>query len=95
MQLIGYCLGNLLSPHMWQDKYAPRYYLPWGIILATYVINPAMLLGIRYFLNNENKRRDALGHEKVDKFYDEHGNEVDPTFVDVSDRKNMAFRYPL
>ncbi|WVQ76152.1 hypothetical protein IAR50_005805 [Cryptococcus sp. DSM 104548] len=98
MLLIGYCLGNLLSPQMWQSKYAPRYYLPWGIILATYVINPLILLAIRYFLNRENKRRDRLvetGHMEIEKFVDEHGDEIDPTFLDMTDHKNLAFRYPL
>ncbi|ORY25069.1 putative membrane transporter [Naematelia encephala] len=96
MLLIGYCLGNLLSPQMWQAKYSPRYYVPWGIILATYVVNPALLITIRYYLNKENKRRDALSAEEApEKFYDENGEEIDPTFLDITDRKNMAFRYPL
>ncbi|KAK8845605.1 hypothetical protein IAR55_006321 [Kwoniella newhampshirensis] len=98
MLLIGYCLGNLLSPQMWQAKYAPRYYIPWGIILGTYVANPLILLGIRYFLNKENKRRDRLaasGQIQVEKYVDENGDEIDPTFLDITDRKNMAFRYPL
>lgn len=37
-------LGNLLSPQMWEAKYAPRYYVPWGIILGTYVLNPIILV---------------------------------------------------
>jgi hypothetical protein len=44
MLLIGYCLGNLLSPQMWKAEYAPRYYVPWGIILATYVLCPCILV---------------------------------------------------
>lgn len=95
MLLVGYCLGNLLSPQMWQAKYAPRYYIPWGIILGSYVVNPIILIAIRYYLNRENKRRDALEHEKVEKYLDENGDEIDPTFLDVTDKKNMAFRYPL
>lgn len=81
---------------MWQGKYAPRYYIPWSIILGTYVVNPAILLTIRYFLTRENKRRDALlGEGKTEKFYDENGEEVDATFLDITDRKNLSFRYPL
>lgn len=96
MLLVGYCLGNLLSPQMWQDKYAPRYYIPWGIILGTYVVTPTILLTIRYFLTRENKRRDALmAGGGIEKFYDENGDEVDATFLDITDRKNLAFRYPL
>ena len=78
-------MGNLLSPQMWREKYKPRYYVPWGIILGTYVVNPIILLGIRYFLNKENKRRDALVGDKIEKFYDEHGDEIDPTFLDITD----------
>lgn len=98
MLLIGYCLGNLLSPQMWEAKYAPRYYVPWGIILGTYVVNPIILLGIRFSLNRENKRRDRLvekGELVHEKFVDEYGEEIDPTFLDMTDHKNLSFRYPL
>ncbi|WVO23419.1 uncharacterized protein IAS62_004772 [Cryptococcus decagattii] len=98
MLLIGYCLGNLLSPQMWEAKYAPRYYIPWGIILGTYVLNPIILLGIWFFLNRENKRRDKLvekGELVQEKFVDEYGEEIDPTFLDMTDHKNLSFRYPL
>lgn len=93
MLFIGYCLGNLLSPQMWRAKYAPRYYLPWGIILATYVLRPVQLLVMRWLLQRENRRRDALSEKAA--FCDEKGNDIDQTFSDVTDRKNMAFRYPL
>jgi len=98
MLLIGYCLGNLLSPQMWKAEYAPRYYIPWGIILATYIICPCMLLGIGFALWRENKRRDRLlatGELHIEKFYDENDQEIDPTFLDITDRKNLAYRYPL
>lgn len=29
------------------------------------------------------------------RFFDENGQELDPTFLDVTDRVNQAFRYPL
>ncbi|RDW74873.1 membrane transporter-1 [Coleophoma cylindrospora] len=96
MLLIGYCLGNLLSPQMWKASYAPRYYIPWGVILATYVICPCILLGIGYALWRENKRRDRLmetGEIQVEKFYDENDEEIDPTFLDITDR--IAIRYKL
>jgi len=97
MLLVGYCLGNLLSPQMWQAKYSPRYYVPWGIILGTYVICPFILLTIRYRLKAENKRRDELELQGIvhEKFLDENGDEIDPTFLDITDKKNLTFRYPL
>ena len=36
-------VGNLVSPQIWQAQYAPRYYVPWGIILATWFICPFLL----------------------------------------------------
>jgi hypothetical protein len=93
MLFIGYCLGNLLSPQMWRSDYAPRYYLPWGIILVTYVLRPVQLLVMRYLLQKENRRRDSLGEKE--SFCDSQGREIDQTFSDITDRRNMAFRYPL
>lgn len=34
---------------MWEAKYAPRYYVPWGIILGTYVVNPIILVSFLIF----------------------------------------------
>jgi ACS family allantoate permease-like MFS transporter len=45
-------------------------------------------LGIAWGLRRENKRRDRLtatGEIKVEKFYDENGQEVDATFLDLTD----------
>ncbi|ORY27006.1 putative membrane transporter [Naematelia encephala] len=98
MLLIGYCLGNLVAPQMWLAKYSPRYYIPWAIILMCYCVCPLMMLGIAFFLRKENKRRDRLfatGEMKVEKYFDESGNEIDPTFLDMTDKQNLAFRYPL
>jgi hypothetical protein len=60
MLLIGYCelnhtpyliklilgigVGNLCAPQMWKAEYSPRYYIPWGIILACYIICPLMMV---------------------------------------------------
>ncbi|KIR24844.1 membrane transporter [Cryptococcus deuterogattii LA55] len=97
MLQIGYCVGNLISPQIWRAQYAPRYLVPWAIILASRVISPILLLIIRYYLNKENRRRDALQAEigEAERFFDENGNEIDTTFLDITDRKNLAFRYPL
>ena len=52
MLLIGYCLGNLISPQMWREKYKPRFYVPWGIILGTYVVIPIMLVRSQAYCSN-------------------------------------------
>ncbi|QRW00922.1 major facilitator superfamily transporter [Ceratobasidium sp. AG-Ba] len=50
IMLSAYCAGNLIGPHMWQEKFKPRNYLPWFVLL----------LIIRRRLADENKRRDTL-----------------------------------
>jgi hypothetical protein len=70
-------------------------------------------LTIRYFLKRENDRRDRLMADPNyvhERYFDEQGQEIDATFMDITDvsrraycavrvadgqRKNMAFRYPL
>lgn len=45
-------------------------------------------LGIAWALRRENNRRDRLtatGEIKVEKFYDENGEEIDSTFLDMTD----------
>lgn len=97
MLLIGYCLGNLLAPQMWKAQYSPRYYIPWGVILAAYIICPLMFITIGLFLRKENRRRDRLqnGGQPAEKYFDANGDELDPTFLDLTDRQNLGYRYPL
>lgn len=37
-------VGNLISPQIWRAQYAPRYLVPWAIILASRVISPMLLV---------------------------------------------------
>ncbi|ADV24803.1 hypothetical protein I305_02034 [Cryptococcus gattii E566] len=85
-------VGNLISPQIWRAQYAPRYLVPWAIILASRVISPILLLVIRYYLNKENRRRDALQAEvgEAERFFDENGNEIDTTFLDITDVSRSA-----
>jgi MFS transporter, ACS family, allantoate permease len=32
--LAGYCIGQILAPQFWKSKYAPRYRVPWAIVLV-------------------------------------------------------------
>lgn len=49
-------------------------------------------LVIRYYLNKENRRRDALQAEvgEAERFFDENGNEIDTTFLDITDVSRSA-----
>ncbi|KAL5520352.1 hypothetical protein ACEPAG_9576 [Sanghuangporus baumii] len=104
IMLVAYCVGNAVGPQMWLAKYVPRYHVPWAVITACYVVCPILLLILRYILAKENKRRDL---EPPDTTYDdvwikvtdENGNiiekKVDKAFLDLTDRQNRDFRYPL
>jgi hypothetical protein len=99
---IGYGLGNILSPQLFQPQYRPRYYVTWGVILGIACIFPMFLvLYMRYYLDKENKRRDALAAqglitetgvlENVDDVSGVRTEEVvDARLLDLSDRENLA-----
>ena len=80
------------------------YHVPWGVIAACYTVCPILLLIQRSILARENKKRDL---EPPDTTYDdvwvkvtdENGDiiekKVDKAFLDLTDRQNRDFRYPL
>ncbi|KAB5593649.1 MFS general substrate transporter [Ceratobasidium theobromae] len=103
--LIGYSLGQVLCTQFWKEKYKPRNYVPWSICLASYVGDFLIILAIRYVLDTENKRRDAL---QASSAHDEYGyvekadsdgqiirQKVDKAMLDLTDRQNLSFRYAL
>ncbi|PWN51460.1 MFS general substrate transporter [Violaceomyces palustris] len=113
INLIGYCLGNIVGPLMWLEKYKPMNKVPWSVITACYTICPMLLLCIRFILQRENARRDALQSSqpstattaeevvlKLDggRADSEKGQitaKIDTAFLDLTDRENINFRYPL
>lgn len=106
--LVGYSLGQILCTQFWRAQYKPRNYVPWGINLASYVGDIILILAIRYVLQTENKRRDALQASGKHE-YEEHDGYVERTdsngqvvrqkvdrgLLDMTDRENLSFRYVL
>ncbi|PBK93896.1 MFS general substrate transporter [Armillaria gallica] len=102
--LSAYCIGNAVGPLMWAEKYKPRNRVPWAIMGVCVVLRILTLLGIRYLLSTENRRRDA---EPVDTAYADVYIErlkedgvmekvrVDKEFLDLTDKQNRDFRYVL
>ncbi|CEL54479.1 putative transporter PB1C11,03 OS=Schizosaccharomyces pombe (strain 972 / ATCC 24843) GN=SPCPB1C11.03 PE=1 SV=1 [Rhizoctonia solani AG-1 IB] len=60
IMLSAYCIGNLIGPHMWQEKYKPRNRVPWFIIGTCYSCCIILMLVIKRRLEQENHRRDLL-----------------------------------
>ncbi|SPO06348.1 probable permease of the major facilitator superfamily [Cephalotrichum gorgonifer] len=103
---VGYGLGNILSPQLFQPQYKPRYIVTWSVILGVACILPlCIVLYLRWYLVAENKRRDALAQkglinevgivEHVDETGARTEHEVDARQLDLTDRENLAFRYVL
>ncbi|KAK5717040.1 hypothetical protein LTR15_008928 [Elasticomyces elasticus] len=103
---VGYGLGNILSPQLFQPQYRPRYIVTWSVILGVAVILPTfIILVLRWYLQKENARRDALDaqglvtevgvltHDEGDGSKTE--KVVDARQLDLTDRQNLAFRYVL
>ncbi|KAM0748114.1 MFS general substrate transporter [Meredithblackwellia eburnea MCA 4105] len=109
MNLVGYCIGNIIGPQVWQAKYAPRNFVPWAVVIVSYSLCPVILLLIRFILNRENKRREALafaakadGIDQEEEVVDvKHADgtttveKVDKAFLDLTDKENLDYRYCL
>ncbi|KAK2608167.1 hypothetical protein N8I77_006794 [Diaporthe amygdali] len=103
--LVGYSLGQTLCTLFWRAQYKPRNYVPYSICLASYVCNFVLLFAIRWLLNKENQRRDALqagnpvdrnGYvERSDSTGQRYLQKVDKGLLDMTDRQNLSFRYSL
>lgn len=98
---VGYGLGNILSPQLFQPQYAPRYLVTWAVILGVACVLPAMIvLYLRWYLVKENTRRDDLARQGlirevgIVEHLDENGERiedvVDTRQLDLTDRENLA-----
>lgn len=87
--LMSFCVGNIIGPLTFTDKSAPDY-IPAKvtiIVVCSAAIGFALTLELYYI--RENRRRDELAREgKI-----QHKEDIE--FADVTDRKNLEFRYRL
>lgn len=108
MFMLGYCVGNLVSPQIWVPSAAPRYYGAWiSQILIAWVGTPAILLLIRLILGRRNSKREQalaeLSADDRDGGYVEEVNaegetvkvKVNIAVLDLTDLQNKSFIYPV
>lgn len=100
--IVSAAVSNMIAPEFWAEKYKPYYILPWACMTASWFISPIMCLIIRFYLDNQNKKRALLLAEKagsdseVDGLDD--GGEIlqlDDRDLDLTDKQNLRFVYPL
>lgn len=85
----GWATGCLIGPQVFRDNEHPRYLTAFGVHLGCYGTLIILLLCMRLWLMNENRRKDKLiaeGKEKSDEA-------LKHAFDDLTDVENVNFRY--
>lgn len=95
-----YCVANLISPQLWQDKDGPRYYPAWIVqIVLSFSIAPLIALVIWYILRKRNIERVKALSEEEKKFglIEVNGEKLKANIamLDLTDLENKTFIYPL
>lgn len=87
--LIMFCVGNIIGPLTFTEASAPEY-IPAKITILV-VCSAAIVLTacLQFYYVWENKRRQKLLSAMAE------GHKVDIEFADVTDGKNLEFRYQL
>ena len=102
MFMVGYSVGNLVSPQIWVPSAGPRYYGAWiSMIVVSWVGTPAILCVIWYILTKRNKaRRESNEVEEREGCVEQVDNgvvttkKVDVALLDLTDLENKSFVYP-
>ncbi len=74
MNLIAYCVGNLLGNLYWKAEFKPRNIVPWSINTVCYSTCAVLLLVIRVLLKRRNAVKDAKLRERG----------IDPATIDAN-----------
>ncbi|KAM0808743.1 putative Major facilitator superfamily (MFS) profile domain-containing protein [Seiridium cardinale] len=89
MYLIGYCVGNIIGPQVFQNKDQPEYRPAEITIIVCYLVCVLDVLFIYFWCRQQNKKKAAIraapGYQKLE------GQE----FLDLTDRENPEFVYSL
>ncbi|RCK65390.1 Allantoate permease [Candida viswanathii] len=88
LNLIAYCVGNLIGPQTFVESQAPSYAGAKIAIVVTGSISLGALIAIYISYLWENKKRDSM--PPVDMSHIENFE-----FADLTDKENPAFRYAL
>ncbi|KAL1977290.1 hypothetical protein VTN31DRAFT_149 [Thermomyces dupontii] len=89
LYLISYCVGNLIGPHTFRPKDAPRYVPAVIVIVVCFGVCLADLALIWWWYRRENRRKARIraqpGYVKLEN----------QEFLDLTDRENHEFEYAL
>lgn len=57
--LLGYSVGQMVSPQPWKDIYKPRNIVPWSILMAAWAAQVVIVIVFTWYLKRENHKRDT------------------------------------
>lgn len=89
LNFVFWATGNAIGPQFFRSQDAPRYFLAVATILGCFVLLEVTLGAMRVYYMWQNKKRDGVierGEAVADALYTK-------SFEDVTDRKNVNFRY--
>lgn len=108
MFMVGYSVGNLVSPQIWVQSAKPRFYGAWAsMIVVSWFGTPAILWIIHFILRRRNKERlewiANQSEDERDSGYVEQADEtgqivkvkVNVAMLDLTDMENKRFIYPI
>ena len=87
--LMSFCLGNIIGPLTFTSQSAPNYIPAKITIIVTCAAAAVLTIMLQLYYIWENRRRERL----VSEGGIEHKTDIE--FADVTDRKNLEFRYRL
>lgn len=91
---LGYCVGNLVGPQTYQPNQAPNYYPAKFIMLAFIIVSAFVTLSISYIHKRENYKRDRQDAEDLANGI-VHKELENSEFMDLTDKQQRKFRYPM
>ena len=56
--ILGFAVGQMVSPQPWKEEYRPRSTIPWSILMAAWGGQLIIIIIFYYYLQWENKTRD-------------------------------------
>ena len=77
-----------VGPQVFLDWDKPRYFIAFATHLGCYSLLVIVIIGLRFYLVHQNKKRDALAEANGTD-----GNNLTHAFEDLTDKENPNFRY--
>lgn len=91
MFLLGYCVGNILGPQVFQSDNAPKYHRGYIGLIVSLIVGVISIALYGMLCKVENMRRDKLqGGSLVQQTEEEMREEA---FSDRTDGEKINFRY--